>query len=200
MKSSRFIQPKRPSAQARNSSPDDVDDNASTAANNRAKDADGVSPTTVAMVTDVSATSTPEINIEDLLSNLEQVYSDSTSFSKWDDIRKTEEREHALMQGKLPIPTTDSRTKSNDDDDDDNDIVKELKGNHASLHDEIADDDEQNDSDDVQLKCLTLWDEFTSGVPATKEKRLVLSKEVCLFILWTMLCVGWLRISSLLRS
>jgi hypothetical protein len=69
------------------------------------------------------ASITSEPNIADILCTLEQVY--DTSFLKWDDIRKTDEIEHALMRGvTADVVCEEINLTSDESNDNGNDAIK----------------------------------------------------------------------------
>jgi hypothetical protein len=103
--SSRFIQPRRFKTAVATNERIDFDNNVNTAKS---------SPDTVV------STST-KFNIADIICNIEQVY--DSSLLKWDDIRKSDEREHALMQG-MAIETNIASSSSLGHVEDENDIFE----------------------------------------------------------------------------
>lgn len=168
-RTSRFIQPKRSSADGFADVSPKVDTT-------------DASPTAVAMTTSHDA-------IGDILSNLENIF--DSSFSKWDELRKMDEREHALMQG-LIVPC------------DADDIIEKQGLNILSNAEGIIDmhkndDATYNNADDVSDKTqqFSLVDR-SFGLGAKRGGSLVPNEVVC-FILWILLFLGWLRISSTLK-
>jgi hypothetical protein len=166
MKISRLIRPRQAF------SPDDT-------GSTKAKDA-AASPTTDAVVVTAPVRDFA-VDIEDFVSNLEQTY--DSSLSKWDDLRKMEAREHALMQGTM-LPEQ---------------LNTEIPGtkranNSIKIHKETKDDDfDDDDDDDVQQFLISA--DFSSGA----KKSSFMSKEVTHFILWALLLLGWLKLFAILR-
>ena len=100
MRSSRFIQPRRVESMTAGIQGDIILDDPGN--EHRINTSSDSSP-------DCVVSSTSKENIADILCNLEQMY--DSSFSKWDNIRKIDELEHAAMRG-IPIFPTDNTTIS----------------------------------------------------------------------------------------
>jgi hypothetical protein len=175
IKTSRFVQPKRAATKL------DSGTNEST------------SPTSI--VADVAVLES--VKIEDVLSNLEQVCDSSTT--KWDVLRRMEDREHAIMQG-LSTPS-DADLVSLENDSHDNSRMAGDNGNARAL----VLSQERHFSHDAR-KYMDGNESAESRIPIhTANKRSFhmangTISELLVFAVWMMLFIGGLWISAELRA
>lgn len=173
VKSSRFVQPRR----VENSAP-------SSSSSRKAPEEDAISPTTVLLNSNNSGGPENISSIEDFVSNLEQQVHDSSSIGKWDELRKTEEREHALMRGDhagAATTITPMRNAASDA------IRKEKPAT-------MSNDNHPSSPEESGHRSLD------QNVVIERKRRIEPMHEALLFSTWILLLIAALKVSAFLRA